>query len=111
MRVNGDGSAIRDFVHVDDLALAVAKALDRARTGEHKIYNVGAIPAGVADIIAAAERVSGRRVPVEHHPANPGEARELRADTTRIRTELGWTPVHTLLDELVKEQWERHATR
>jgi UDP-glucose 4-epimerase len=99
--VNGDGRAIRDFVHVDDLAVAVVRALEAARPGTHTIYNVGAIPASVADIIAAAERVTGRPVPVNHHEANPGEARELRADTTKIRTELGWAPVHTTLDELI----------
>lgn len=53
--------------------------------------------------------VTGRRVHVELHDANPGEARELRADTTKIRTELGWAPVHTKLDELIADQWDRTA--
>ena len=99
--VNGDGRAIRDFVHVDDLAVAVVKALEAARPGTHTVYNVGAIPASVADIIAAAERVTGFPVHVKHHDANPGEARELRADTTKIRAELGWAPACTKLDELI----------
>ncbi len=109
--VNGDGGAIRDFVHVDDLAAAVVRAIEAVRPGLHTVYNVGAIPASVADIIAAAERVTGRRVHVEHHDANPGEARELRADTTKIRTELGWAPVHTKLDELIADQWDPHGPR
>lgn len=103
--VNGDGSAIRDFVHVADIATAVALALDAATPGSHQVYNLGAVPASVADIIAATERVSGRPVAVEHRPANASEAPELRADTTKVRTELGWSPTRTSLDDLVADQW------
>ncbi|MER7006662.1 NAD-dependent epimerase/dehydratase family protein [Dactylosporangium sp. NPDC000555] len=103
--INGDGSAIRDFVHVADIADAVALALDATEAGEHRAFNVGAVPASVADIIAATERVTGRAVAVEHRPAFAGEARELRADTTKIRAELGWTPKRATLDELVADQW------
>lgn len=103
--VNGDGSAVRDFVHVADIATAMATALDAAVPGEHEVYNVGAVPASVADIIAATERVSGRSVAVEHQPVNPSEAPELRADTTKIRAELGWAPTRTTIEELVGDQW------
>lgn len=103
--VNGDGSAVRDFVHVADIAAAVALALDAATPGRHSVFNLGAVPASVADIIAATERVSGRQVTVEHRPASPDEARELRADTTKIRSELGWTPKWTTIEELVGDQW------
>jgi UDP-glucose 4-epimerase len=50
-------------------------------------------------------RISGRPVKVEHRPANPHEAPELRADTSRIRSELGWAPTRTTIDELVADQW------
>jgi UDP-glucose 4-epimerase len=103
--VYGDGSAIRDFVHVDDVAAAVALAVREARPGRHRVYNLGAVPATVAEIIAATERVTGRPVPVVQHEAHPGEVKEVRADTTRARTELGWQPVHSGLDSIVADQW------
>lgn len=105
--VNGTGTAIRDFVDLTDAANAFILALD-TDTG-HRVYNVGAIPASVNDIIAATERVTGRTVPVEHHPPHPGEAPELRADTTLIRKELGWQPTITTLDPIIQSQWD--ATR
>jgi UDP-glucose 4-epimerase len=108
--VNGDGSAVRDFVHVADIARAIALALDAATPGEHRVYNLGAVPASVADVIASVERVTARPVPVEHRPAYAGEAPVLRADTTRIRHELGWTPEHTVIDDLVRDQWIAYST-
>jgi UDP-glucose 4-epimerase len=105
LSVNGDGTAVRDYVHVTDIAAAIALALEAATPGTYKAYNLGAVPASVAEIIASTERVSGRRVAVEHLPANPNEAPELRADTNAIRTELGWKPSCTTLDELVTDQW------
>jgi UDP-glucose 4-epimerase len=109
--VYGDGSAIRDFVHVDDVAAAVVLALEAARPNQHRVYNLGAVPATVAEIIAATERVTGRPVPVVQHDAHPGEVREVRADTTRVRTELGWRPVHSGLDSIVADQWAATAAK
>jgi UDP-glucose 4-epimerase len=103
--VNGDGTAVRDFVHVADIARAVALALEAVQPGEHRTYNLGAVPASVAEIIKAVERVSGHPVAIEHRTAYAGEAPELRADTTKIRAELGWVPERTTLDELVRDQW------
>jgi UDP-glucose 4-epimerase len=104
LSVNGDGGAVRDFVHVEDVARAVLLALDAAAPGRHDVYNLGAVPASVLDIVRAARRLTGRPVPVEHLPAHPGEARELRADTGRIRAALGWKPEVTDLDALVRGQ-------
>jgi UDP-glucose 4-epimerase len=106
LTVNGDGSAVRDFVHVRDIGAAIALSLDG--TG-YRAYNLGAVPASVRDIVDTARRVSGRAVTVRHAPAYPGEAAVLRADTTRIRAELGWQPECTSLDDMVREQWA--ATR
>jgi UDP-glucose 4-epimerase len=104
--VNGDGGAVRDFVHVADVARAAVLALGAARQGRCEVYNVGAVPASVLDIVRVAERLAGRPVPVEHLPAHPGEVRELRADTSRIRSELGWKPGVTTLEELVRGQMD-----
>ncbi len=103
MDVYGDGSAIRDFVHVRDAARAFVLALETCRPG-HEAYNVGATPASVADVLAAVHRVTGRPVTVDRKPAHPGETRELRADTTKLRG-LGWRPRESGLDELIRSQW------
>lgn len=102
--VFGDGSAVRDFVHVRDIASAVAIALENCEVGESAVYNVGACAASVNDVLAAVERVTGRAVDVTRRPAHPGEVRELRADTSRLRA-LGWKPEHSTLDEIVSDQW------
>ncbi|MEV0677190.1 NAD-dependent epimerase/dehydratase family protein [Actinosynnema sp. NPDC050436] len=104
MEVYGDGSAVRDFVHVADAARAFVLALETCAPG-HEAYNVGATPASVADVLAAVHRVTGRAVTVERRPAHPGETRELRADTAKLRA-LGWRPVESDLDSLVRSQWE-----
>jgi len=102
--VYGDGSAVRDFVHVRDAARAFVLALESAAPGRHEAYNVGATPASVAEVVAAAERVTGRPVAVRRRPAHPGETPELRADTAKLRA-LGWRPRESALDDLVRDQW------
>jgi UDP-glucose 4-epimerase len=103
--IYGDGSAVRDFVHVADVASAFVRALEACAAGEHRVYNVGAVPASVAEVIAATERVTGRSVRVVHHDRHPGEVAEIRADVDRIRDELGWRPAHVSLDPMVADQW------
>ncbi|MGH3417212.1 MAG: NAD-dependent epimerase/dehydratase family protein, partial [Actinocrinis sp.] len=71
LAVNGDGSAVRDYVHVDDLARAYVLALGACRPGGFELYNVGATGASVRDILAAVRRVTGREVPVVHNPPQP----------------------------------------
>ncbi|MFJ1707712.1 NAD-dependent epimerase/dehydratase family protein [Kitasatospora sp. NPDC088346] len=106
LELNGDGSVVRDFVHVEDMARAYLLALEAARPGP--TYNVGATPASMLEIIAAVQRVTGRPVPVVHRPAQP-EAPRLVSDTTLIRRELGWRPGRSTLDELVADAWRSTA--
>jgi UDP-glucose 4-epimerase len=109
MEVFGDGSAVRDFVHVRDVARAFVTAVERDEEG-YAALNVGATPASVADVLASVARVTGREVPVVRRPANPGEAPELRADTTRLRA-LGWKPTCSDLDTVVRDQWDAEGRR
>lgn len=104
--INGDGSVVRDYVHVVDAATAVLAALEAAEPGQHRAFNVGATPASVGDIVKTVESVTGCEVLVAHHPAHSGDAPELRADTTAIRCELGWKPTRSALEDLVRDQWE-----
>ncbi|WP_433267317.1 NAD-dependent epimerase/dehydratase family protein [Actinosynnema sp. CS-041913] len=105
MDVYGDGTAVRDFVHVRDAARAFVVALETCEPGRHEAYNVGATPTCVADVLAAVHRVTGRPVTVNRKPAHPGETRELRADTAKLRN-LGWRPQESSLDSLIRSQWE-----
>lgn len=103
--VFGDGSAIRDYVHVVDVARACVLALDVAKPGRHEVFNVGATPASVGDVLRAARTITGRKVPARKRNPRPGEAHELRADTARLRADTGWTPQHSTLDELIRSEW------
>jgi UDP-glucose 4-epimerase len=104
LQVNGDGTVVRDFVHVDDLASAFVAALRAATPGRREVLNVGATGATVAQIIASVEEISGQRLRVEHLPPKP-EPPTLLADTSRIRHVLGWSPERSDLSEIVRDAW------
>jgi UDP-glucose 4-epimerase len=103
--VNGDGSAVRDYVHVADLADAFVRALASAEPGRFGVYNIGGTPASVAQIIDVVRAVTGRAIPATHNPPVP-EAPELRADTALARAELGWFPVRSSLEEIIGSAWD-----
>jgi UDP-glucose 4-epimerase len=106
LNVHGDGSAVREYIHVADLARAYALAVDAAGSPGHRAYNVGSgVGVSVRDVIEAAERITGRIVPVRWGPPT-GESRELRADISRIRAELGWEPSRSDLDTIVSDAWK-----
>lgn len=102
-----DGTAIRDYVHVDDLGEAHLLALSHLRAGgESQLLNLGT-GAGysVLEVIEAVERVTGREVPFERADRREGDPPRLVADATRARALLGWTPRHTSLDAIVASAW------
>jgi UDP-glucuronate 4-epimerase len=98
----GDGGQSRGWTYVADIVDGTIAAMERG-TGT---YNVGgAIEASMNETIALLEEISGKRLDVRRHPAVPGDQRRTSADTTRIRTELGWAPRITL-EEGLRAQWE-----
>ena len=106
VEVNGDGSAVRDFVHVDDVASAFLLALENGcRPGTAPAYNVGATAASVAEILAVAGEVTGRPIPVIRNPPRD-EPRVLISDHARIGAELGWSPARSALREIVADAWD-----
>jgi UDP-glucose-4-epimerase GalE len=103
-----DGTCLRDYVHVSDLARAHLSALDRLEAhGESAVYNLGnGRPFSVKDVIAAVERVSGVRVPWTVAPRRQGDPAVLFTSSARIRDELGWEPAIASLDEIVRTAWQ-----
>lgn len=104
LTVFGDGRAVRDYVHVDDVATAFLAALAVPSGRPHRAYNVGAVEASVRDVVEAAERITGRAVETDFADGDAGPAR-LVADTRRIRRELRWQPATTTLDTIVGDAW------
>ncbi|MGH4007512.1 MAG: GDP-mannose 4,6-dehydratase, partial [Pseudonocardiaceae bacterium] len=103
--VNGDGTAVRDFVHVADMATAFVLALHACVPGRWRAYNVGSgRPSTVRDVIATAETVTGRPV-TRRHTIAAHEPATLLADSTRIRSELGWRPEKSSLPEIISDAW------
>jgi len=104
-----DGTCVRDYVHVEDLATAHVLALDRVGPGSRLVFNVG-IGRGysVRQVVAAVEEVTGRPVPVKEGPRRPGDPAELVASSERIRRELGWSPRYDDLRAIVQTAWDWH---
>ncbi len=102
-----DGTCLRDYIHVTDLADAHVRALDvRAATRNSDVYNLGTgQPQSVRGVIDAAERVTGRKVPWALAPRRPGDPAVLYASPGKARAALGWTPKFTSLDEIVRTAW------
>src|SRR4249919_396820 len=102
-----DGTCVRDYVHVDDLAQAHEQALAYldAHEGAHA-FNLGNGQGfSVRGVIDAASRVVGRPVPFEIAPRRAGDPPVLVAASERARRELGWSPVHTSLDSIIESAW------
>ena len=107
-----DGTCLRDYIHVADLADAHIRALARlSQGGASATYNVGTErPSSVKDVIAAVERVTGTSLTRRSAPRRPGDPAVLYASAQRIRQDLGWTPKYADLDAIVRDAWRWHST-
>ncbi|MDX6741838.1 UDP-glucose 4-epimerase GalE [Actinocorallia sp. A-T 12471] len=100
-----DGTAIRDYLHVADLAEAHLLALDAVEPGIHTIYNLGSgTGTSVREIIDTAGEVTGLPIPVNVHPRRPGDPPYLVASATRIAHDLGWK-AHRPLPQIIADAW------
>jgi UDP-glucose-4-epimerase GalE len=104
-----DGTCIRDYIHVDDLASAHLLALEKLHPGQQMHYNLG-IGRGysVREVIAAVEKVTGKNVPVKEGPRRAGDPPELVASSQKIQKELGWKPHYTDIHAIVETAWKWH---
>ena len=106
-----DGTCVRDYVHVSDLAAAHVAALGVAEPGRLKAYNLGTGTGfSVREVIATAERVTGRPVPWRPAPRRPGDPAILVADPALARAELAFPPPRPL-EEIVATAWNWHRGR
>ena len=102
-----DGTCVRDYIHVSDLAQAHELALQRGPAGEHRIFNLGSGTGfSVREVIDTARRVTGHPIPAEPAPRRPGDPATLVAANARARAELGWTPSRTDLSVIISDAWE-----
>jgi UDP-glucose-4-epimerase GalE len=106
-----DGTCLRDYIHVSDLATAHVVALKRLGAGgASATYNLGTEqPSSVRDVISTVERVTGRPVPHRKAPRRAGDPATLYASAARARTELGWVPARPALETIVEDAWRWHA--
>ena len=107
-----DGTCVRDYIHVSDLADAHLLALERLETEGRLIYNLGnGHGFSVREVIESARRVTGHPIPAEVHPRRPGDPAVLVAGSETAIRELGWKPKYTKLDDIVRTAWEWHRKR
>lgn len=102
-----DGTAVRDYIHVADLAEAHILAVDAAQPGRHSIYNLGSGTGfSVDEVISSCKRVTGLPIAVERAPRRLGDPAVLIASSARAVEELHWTPELTDLDRIVSDAWD-----
>jgi UDP-glucose 4-epimerase len=101
-----DGTCIRDYIHVVDLADAHILALKALQTKDKMIYNLGnGSGFSVKEVIEAARRVTGHPIPVELRPRREGDPARLVASSEEAKANLGWVPQHPTLDDILASAW------
>ena len=102
-----DGTCIRDYIHVLDLASAHVLALEALATRDQLIYNLGnGRGFSVRQVVETARKVTGHDIPAEDAPRRPGDSAVLVASSEKIRRELGWRPRYPELEQIVASAWE-----
>jgi UDP-glucose 4-epimerase len=108
-----DGTCIRDYIHIVDLAEAHVVSLEKLLAGgDSDAFNVGTGDGhSVLEVVRAVEEATGRKVPIEMGPRRDGDAPVLVANSTKLRTKLGWTPKYPDLKEIVATSWRFEQRR
>lgn len=104
-----DGTCIRDYIHVEDLVDAHIRALTALEDG-NRVYNLGNGQGfSVKNVIDAAEKVTGKKIPFEVAPRRPGDPAVLVAGSDRIRRELAWNPRFPQVEDIIRTAWSWHC--
>jgi UDP-glucose 4-epimerase len=105
-----DGTCIRDYVHVIDLADAHILALEALADGPSRVYNLGSGSGySVKEVIDMARIVTGHPIPAKEGSRRAGDPAKLVADSARIKAELGWDPRHSDLESIMESAWRWHT--
>ncbi len=106
-----DGTCVRDYIHVDDLAEAHLLALEKLSDGERSQYNLGSGRGySVREVIRAVEESDRQEVPVKEGPRRAGDPPVLVASSAKIAAELGWRPEYTDIKAIVETAWNWHKS-
>jgi UDP-glucose 4-epimerase len=101
-----DGTAVRDYIHVEDLGHAHLLALEAAEPGRHRVYNLGnGAGFSVREVVEAARNVTGREIEAVESPRRAGDPPDLVASSDRIRADLGWKPEKPQLEAMISDAW------
>ena len=104
-----DGTCVRDYIHVLDLAQAHMLALEALDHKPQQIYNLGnGRGFSVSEVIDTARKVTGKPIPVVESPRRPGDPAVLVASSDKIKQELAWQPQHAELEEIIDSAWRWH---
>jgi UDP-glucose 4-epimerase len=101
-----DGTAVRDYIHVEDLGRAHLLALEAAEPGEHRVYNLGnGAGFSVREVVEAARNVTGREIEAVEAARRAGDPPALVASSGEIRADLGWKPEKPELEAMISDAW------
>lgn len=107
-----DGTCVRDYIHVTDLAQAHILAMDYLmKGGENNIFNLGnGVGFTVKEVIDTARKVTGHPIPAQRDSRRPGDPAQLIASSEKAKTILGWKPEHAALEHIIETAWKWHKT-
>jgi UDP-glucose 4-epimerase len=106
-----DGTCIRDYIHIADLVSAHILALGALETRDKMTYNLGSGNGfSVREVIETARKVTGHAIPVVEQPRRAGDSARLVASPNRIKSELGWEPKNTNMQDILSSAWEWHTS-
>jgi UDP-glucose 4-epimerase len=106
-----DGTCVRDYIHVADLATAHLLALGAIKPGRHEVYNLGNGDGySNRQVIETAREVTGHAIPVKLAPRRPGDPAATVAASDKARRVLGWTPARPALRDIIADAWSFHQS-
>jgi UDP-glucose 4-epimerase len=106
-----DGTCVRDYIHVDDLADAHIRAVQATQEGAGQIFNIGTGTGNsVLEVIRTAEKVVGQKIAFDVVARRPGDTARLVAGAEKLRRELGWQPRYHSLEAIIASAWQWHKT-